>query len=71
MKTCSLDDFLAELKPWLNSDHIRNAHIDENGHFVLKFQDGMKNMYNIDDCNREHIEKILKDLASQGISTKA
>ncbi len=71
MKTCNLDDFLTELQPWLDNNHIRKAHVDEQGHFVLLFRDGMKNVYNIDDCNRSHIDKILKDLASRGISTSA
>lgn len=69
MKTCSLIDFLEELKPWLDKDHIRKAEIDEKGHFILHFLDGMKNVYNIDDCNREQINKILKDLKGKGIQT--
>ena len=69
MKTCSLDDFLTEMKPWLDNDYIRKAHVDENDHFVLHFRDGMKNVYSIDDCNRSHIDQILKDLADKGIPT--
>ncbi|PLX47484.1 MAG: hypothetical protein C0613_13750 [Desulfobulbaceae bacterium] len=71
MKTCSLDDFMTELQPWLDSNHIRKALVDDKGHFVLHFQDGMKNVYNIDDCNRQHIDDILKDLAARGITTEA
>ncbi|MEN8258926.1 MAG: hypothetical protein ABFS09_13785 [Thermodesulfobacteriota bacterium] len=71
MKRCSLDDFMTELEPWLNNDHIRKAQVDEQGHFVLHFRDGMKNVYNIDDCNREHIAKILDDLGAKGIATTA
>ena len=71
MKTCNLDDFMTEMQPWLDNNHIRKAHLDENGHFVLHFQDGMKNIYNIDDCTRGHVEQILKDLAGRGISTTA
>ena len=48
MKTCSLNDFLQELNPWLDKDHIKEAFIDEKGHFALIFQDGMKNVYAID-----------------------
>jgi hypothetical protein len=71
MKTCSLDDFMAEMQPWLDTDHLRNAHLNEHGHFVLQFQDGMQKVYDIDDCNLEHVRKILKDLAARGISTKS
>lgn len=71
MKTCSLDDFLTEMQPWLENDYIRKAHLDDNGHFVLLFRDGMKNLYNIDDCNQGHIDQILKDLAARGIATTA
>ena len=70
MKKCSLDDFMAELEPWLTNDHIIKAHVDEHGHFVLHFRDGMKNVYNIDDCNREHIGQILADLKAKGITTE-
>lgn len=69
MKTCSLNDFMAEMKPWLDKDHIRKAEIDKNGHFILYFQDGMKNVYDIDDCNQEQIEQVIKDLKAKGITT--
>lgn len=71
MKTCSLDDFITEMQPWLDNDHIRKAYLDEQGHFVLQFQDAMQKVYNINDCNREHVEEILKDLAHRGIVTTA
>ena len=70
MKTCSLNDFMEEIKPWLDTDHIREAHIDDNGHFVLQFLDGMKNVYHIDDCNREQVKGVLKDLKTKGIPVK-
>ena len=70
MKTCSLYDFMEEIKPWLDTDHIREAHLDDNGHFVLYFLDGMKNVYYIDDCNEAQIKGVLKDLKSKGITVK-
>lgn len=69
MKTCSLNDFIAEMKPWLDKDHIRKAEIDQQGHFILHFLDGVKNVYEIDDCNGEQINKILNDLKAKGIKT--
>lgn len=67
MKTCSLNDFMAEIKPWLDKDYIMEAHIDDRGHFVLQFLDGMKNVYYIDDCNAEQVKGVLQDLKSRGI----
>ena len=70
MKSCSLFDFMQEIKPWLDSDHIRDAFIDNRGHFVLRFQDGMQNVYHIDDCNESQIRKILGDLKNKGIAVE-
>jgi hypothetical protein len=68
VKTCSLNDFMEEIKPWLDKDHIKEAHLDDKGHFVLSFNDGMKNVYHIDDCNEAQIKQILKDLKGKGIA---
>lgn len=67
METCCLKDFMEELKPWLDNDHIRKVHINEKGHFILYFRDGMKNVYSIDDCNRSQITEVLKTLKNKGI----
>jgi len=67
MKTCSLNDFMAEINPWLDKDYIKEARVDEKGHFILQFRDGMKNVYYIDDCNEAQIKKILNDLQKKGI----
>jgi len=67
VKTCSLNDFMEEINPWLDKDHIREAHLDEKGHFVLHFRDGMKNVYHIDDCNEMQVKKVLNDLKAKGI----
>ena len=68
MKTCSLNDFMAELKPWLDKDHIRKAEMDDKGHFVVHFVDGMKNVYHIDDCNEAQVRAVLLDMKAQGIA---
>lgn len=70
MKTCSLHDFMEELKPWLDKDHIRKAVLDENGHLVVHFLDGMKNVYHIDDCNAGQIQNVLSDLKKRGIAVE-
>ncbi|OKY74045.1 MAG: hypothetical protein BM485_15620 [Desulfobulbaceae bacterium DB1] len=70
MKSCSLNDFMQELQPWLDKDHIRKASVDDKGHFILHFVDGMKNVYHIDDCNKEQVDNVLQDLKKQGISVE-
>ena len=69
MKTCSLNDFMAELRPWLDKDHIRAAELQEDGRLVVYFLDGMKNVYTIDDCSREQVVAVLADLKKKGIKT--
>ena len=65
--SCSLNDFMEEMAPWLDSDYIREARVDERGNVVLLFQDGVTNVYRIDDCSREQVEKVLKELKDRGI----
>ncbi len=67
MKTCSLNDFLEELNPWLDKDYIKEAHVNDKGHFIMYFRDGMKHVYSIDDCNESQIAKIITSLKSKGI----
>ena len=67
MKTCSLNDFMEELKPWLDKEHIRDVQLDGENKFVVHFLDGMKNVYTIDDCNKDQIDTVIKDLRKKGI----
>lgn len=68
MKTCNLQDFMEELKPWLDKDHIKNAVLGGDGRLTLHFLDGMKNVYSIDDCNATQVEDVLAKLKASGIS---
>ena len=70
MKQCSLNDFLEELKPWLDTNHIRSAEVSGNERFTLYFLDGMKNVYQIDDCNEKQIRAVVSDLKKRGIAVK-
>lgn len=67
-KSCSLNDFMEELSPWLDRDHVKNAHIDGDGRLVLFFLDGMRHVYSITDCNKSQVENILDDLRGKGIA---
>lgn len=68
MKTCNLQDFMEELRPWLDKDHIKNAILSGDGRLTLHFTDGMKNVYSIDDCNAAQMQDVLNTLKGSGIS---
>lgn len=70
MKQCSLNDFMEELKPWLDTNHIRSAELSGNGRLTLYFLDGMKNVYQIDDCNEKQIRAVVGDLKKRGIAVE-
>jgi len=70
MKTCNLSDFMQAITPWLNEDYIRKAYLDDNGHFVLLFVDGVKDVYQIEDCEKSQIAAILEDMKKKGVSVE-
>jgi hypothetical protein len=70
VKTCKLSDFMQALTPWINDDYIRKAYLDDNGHFVLLFMDGVKDVYQIEDCEKFQIEAILEDMKKKGVSVE-
>ena len=70
MRKCSLHDFMEELNPWLDGEHIRSAEIAENGGFIIHFLDGMKNVYQVDDCNSEQVRSVVASLKKKGIPVK-
>jgi predicted glycosyltransferase len=59
---------MTSLTPWLDDDYIRKVYLDENGHFVLLFMDGVKNVYKIEDCEKSQLITILEDLQKKGVS---
>ena len=67
METCSLNEFMRSVKPWLSENYIRKAHINSDGHFVLDFTDGVRNAYRIDDCSKDQLMEVLADLREKGI----
>ena len=67
METCLLTDFLESIKPWLSEGYIRKAYLDGNNHMVLLFNDNVKNVYRIDDCTKEQMIDIMKDLKRKGV----
>jgi len=39
-KTCTLNEFLLAVKPWISEEYIRKAYLDDNGNLVLDFRMG-------------------------------
>ena len=68
MKSCSINEFMKELAPWLDRDYVREARLNEDGHVVLRFQDGVSDVFRIDDCTKEQIDEIFRDLKDRGIT---
>lgn len=58
------------LTPWLDDDYIHKAYLDDKGYFVLMFMDGVKNVYNIEDCEKSQLTAILEDLKKKGVSVE-
>ena len=66
METCTFSDFMETLKPWLSSDYIHRAKIEE-GRFVLIFSDGGHRVFQIDDCTQSQLETIVESMKQNGI----
>jgi hypothetical protein len=56
------------LTPWLDDEYIVKAYLDDRGHFVLLFTDGVKNVYSIEDCEVAQLKSILEDLKGKGVT---
>jgi hypothetical protein len=67
MKTCTLNEFMLAVKPWISDEYIHKAYLDDDGNLVLCFRDGVKNVYRIDDCTAGQIKKILRDFRKSRI----
>ena len=70
MKTCRLDDFVQDLSPWLSGDYIREVYLDEKGHVVVMFLDGVRNGYHIEDCTQAEVKAALSDLKAKGLAVR-
>jgi hypothetical protein len=70
MKTCTLDEFVKELTPWLSRDYVREVYLDERGDVVVMFLDGIRNGYHIDDCTQAEVKAALSDLKDRGLAVR-
>lgn len=70
MDACSFIDFINVLKPWLNSDYIRKAGLDDDGNFRLQLVDGGVKNYRVGDCNGDQIEDVIAMLQENGVAVE-
>ena len=70
MKTCKLIDFMAVVKPWLDDEYLREAYVNSQGQVVLQFNDGVKNIYRIDDCTEHQLASVLEELKNSGVRVR-
>jgi len=67
MNTCTFIDFVQALKPWLNSDYIKQARFDDKGNFTLMFVDGGQKLYHVDDCTAVQLKNVVELLKKNGV----
>ena len=67
MNTCTFNEFMQMLKPWLNDDYIRQAHLGAEGTLTFRFVDGGYQTYQIDDCTSEQLGNTIERLEKHGI----
>ena len=70
MKQCSLYHFTESLRPWLDNNYIRSVVIDQKGNVTFTFMDGIKDSYQITDCDRNQVRKACKKLSARGIPVR-
>ena len=67
METCKLNDFLKVFEPWLDGDYVRKVFLTKEDHLVFFFSDGGQKDYLIDDCSKDQLKDILRDIQQKGI----
>ena len=67
METCKIKNFLEMLEPWLDRDYVRKVFLTKQDHLVLFFSDGGQKDFLIDDCSKDQLKDILRDIQQKGI----
>jgi hypothetical protein len=65
--TCTFIDFVEALKPWLKDDKIKQASFDREGKFMVVFEDGAKNIYQVDDCTVKQVDEAVELMIKNGV----
>ncbi len=68
--TCTFNDFMSSLKPWLSDEYIREAAIESENTIRLLFTDGITDIYHIQDCSPAQVEDIVTQLQKNGIPVR-
>ena len=55
------------ITPWLSSEYLRRVYKDDKGHILLEFRDGVKDVYQIEDCTEEQLTEVLEGFKEKGI----
>jgi hypothetical protein len=55
------------LKPWLNSEYLRGAHVDDSVRCTLLFVDGGQKVFQIDDCTAGQLKELAVFLKDNGV----
>ena len=58
------------ITPWLSKEYIRRVYKDDKGHILLLFRDGVKDVYQIEDCTDAQLKETLEDLKKRGIQVE-
>ena len=67
MTSCSFLDFMESLKPWLNSDYLKKAYLEDQGRFRLLFLDGVEKVYHVSDCQEAQIREAVELLKKNNV----
>ena len=68
MESCKLADFLKVFEPWLDRDYIRKVFLTKEDHLVFFFSDGGQKGYQIDDCSKDQLKDLLRNIQQKGIA---
>ena len=70
MRTCSLTDFMEVITPWLSNEYLKRVYKNEKDHLLLLFRDGVKDVYQIEDCTEEQLRDVLEEIKEKGIQVE-
>lgn len=67
MHTCNFNAFMQMLKPWLNDEYIRQAHLNADKTLTLRFVDGGYQTYHIDECTSDQLTHTMQHMQENGV----
>ena len=58
------------ITPWLSNEYLKRVYKNEKGHLLLLFRDGVKDVYQIEDCTEEQLRDVLEEIKEKGIQVE-